>query len=377
MKVVIILPTYNEKGNIGPLIREIEEIISGLTNYSFAILVVDDSSPDDTASVVEKFKKKYPNIFLISNNQKVGLGRAMIIGMDYAVKNLKADLFLEMDADLSHDPKKIPQFLKKIEEGADFVVGSRYIKGGSIPKRWGIHRKIFSLVGNLTVRTILGIFWVHEWTSGFRAIKKEFFLKAKGKLANISGYTYQVVFLHQSIKNGAKIAEVPINFSERYYGRSKLVPKEYITNLLKYLITARFLELWQGGFLKYCLIGTISFIISAVSLEVFYFLGFNPGVAAALGTEIAVVFNFLCNNFWTFSHKKISGFFPTLIKFIQFNFTSLGAVVIQGITVGIGTYFFGDSLRVIILAFSTVFLIIPYNWFMYSRVIWKKNAKKT
>lgn len=377
MKVVVILPTYNEKGNIGVLIEKIEEVVKNLSNYTFEILVVDDSSPDGTASVVTNLQKYYTNLRLVLNKNKVGLGRAMVIGMDYAVQKLGADLLFEMDADLSHDPKKIPEFLKKIEEGADFVVGSRYIKGGSIPQRWGLHRKIFSRVGNLTVRSILGNFWIHEWTNGFRVLKRKFFEASRNELLDFSGYTFQVAFLHKSLKKGAKIAEVPIDFSERYYGRSKLAPVEYITNLLRYLITARIKELWDNRFLKFVVVGTIGFIINAIGLEVFYRLGFRPGPAAALGAEVAIISNFILNNFWTFSGQKITRLTKILVKFFQFNFTSAGAVIIQGVVVGLGTYVFGDSSRLFFLVFAVVFLVIPYSWFIYNKIIWKTNAKKT
>ena len=375
MKVAIILPTYNEKGNIGILIDKIERIIDNLKDYRFSLLIVDDSSPDGTAAEVRKWQKKFSNLHLLLNKEKIGLGRALISGMDYAVNKLGADILLQMDADLSHDPKKIPEFLKKIEEGADFVVGSRYIKDGAIPEKWGIHRKIFSKIGNLMVRTILGIFWVHEWTSGFRAMKRIFFEKARPELLKFNGYTFQVAFLHKSIKNGAKIAEVPIVFSERYYGRSKLAPLEYITNLLTYLITARSKELWSGGFLKFCLVGTIGFIINALGLEIFYRLGLRPGPAAAVGAEIAIISNFILNNLWTFSDKKISEGIKIVAKFIQFNFTSAGAIIIQAIVVGLGTMFFGDELRMLFLVLGVVVFIIPYSWLIYSRVIWKKHGK--
>lgn len=375
MKVVIILPTYNEKGNIGILIDNIEKVVEKLKKYSFAILVVDDSSPDQTAAVVKELQKKYVNLYLVLNKRKVGLGQAIIKGMDYALSNLDGEILLQMDADLSHDPKKIPEFLKKIDEGADFIVGSRYVKGGEIPQNWGLHRKIFSKVGNLFVRSILGIFWVHEWTSGFRAVKRKFFELARSELLDFSGYTFQVAFLHKSLKNRAKIAEVPIVFSERYYGRSKLAPMEYITNLLSYVITARLKELWSSGFLKFCVVGTIGFIINALGLEIFYRLGLRPGPAAAVGAEIAIFSNFILNNLWTFSDKKISEGIKIVAKFIQFNFTSAGAILIQAIVVGLGTMFFGDEPRMLFLVLSVVVLIIPYSWIIYSRVIWKKHGQ--
>jgi len=375
MKVVIILPTYNEKGNIGILIDNIEKVIGQLRTFAFDILVVDDSSPDGTALIVQEKQKKYPNLHLLVNKEKIGLGRAIIFGMDYAAKNLGGEILMEMDADLSHDPKKIPEFLAKIEEGSDFVVGSRYIKGGAVPRRWALHRKIFSRVGNLIVRIILGIFWVHEWTNGFRAVKRKFFETARNELLDFSGYTFQVAFLHKSIKNGAKVAEIPIVFSERYYGRSKMAPLEYITSLLVYLVTARISELWDSGFLKFCVVGTIGFIVNAVGLELFYQLGLKPGPAAVLGTEMAIISNFALNNLWTFSANKIRNFFQLIPKFIQFNFTSAGAIFIQGVVVGIGTFFLGDQTRLLFLTISVVFFVLPYNWLIYTRLIWKTHAK--
>lgn len=375
MNVVVILPTYDEKGNIGILIDKIEKVTGKLKGYNLDILVVDDSSPDGTASQVLEKQKEYQNLHLISNKEKVGLGRALITGMDYATYNLGAEILLEMDADLSHDPKKIPEFLKKIEEGADFVIGSRYVKGGSIPQKWGVHRKIFSRVGNLIVRMILGNFKIHEWTSGFRAVKRNFFELVREELLKYSGYTFQVAFLHKSIKNGAKIAEVPIVFSERYYGRSKLAPFEYITSLLTYLLMARFKELWEGGFLKFCVVGTVGFIVNALGLEMFYRLGFRPGPAAAAGTELAIISNFTLNNFWTFSGYKITKIEKLLTKFIQFNFTSAGAIIIQGVVVGVGTLLFGDQTRLLFLAAGVLFFVLPYNWLMYSRIIWRTHER--
>ncbi|MFH0864192.1 MAG: glycosyltransferase family 2 protein [Candidatus Gottesmanbacteria bacterium] len=375
MKVVIILPTYNEKGNIKLLIEQIEKIFDRINNYSFDILVVDDSSPDGTASEVSIVQNTYKNVYLLVNKKKIGLGKALLVGMDYAIQKLHAEVLLEMDADLSHDPKKIPEFLEKIDKGADFVIGSRYIKGGSIPERWGIHRKLFSRIGNILVRSILGIFRIHEWTSGFRAVRSRFFEDSKNDLSDFSGYTFQVAFLYKSLMRGAKIVEVPINFSERYYGRSKLAPLEYISNLLFYLITTRLNELWKNGFIKFCIVGTIGFLVNLVGLEFFFNLGVRPGPAAALGAEIAIVSNFLFNNFWTFSGEKIVTITRLIMKFIQFNVTSAGAVLIQGIVVGLGTHIYGDESRRIFLVLAIIFFIIPYSWFIYNRIIWKTHGK--
>src|SRR3989344_3564837 len=151
MKAVIILPTYNERDNIKTMLAHLVEVTRLIKGYTFTILVVDDTSPDGTQEEVMEFAKTHDNVKVLSG-KKEGLGKALLRGMTYAVDTLGADIIGQMDADLSHDPASLPQFFQKISEGADFVVGSRYIPCGSIPENWGIHRKIFSVVGNSIVR---------------------------------------------------------------------------------------------------------------------------------------------------------------------------------------------------------------------------------
>ena len=367
MKVVIVLPTYCEAENIEGVVEKIEEVTSRLQNYEFQILVLDDFSPDGTADKVKRLQKKFSNVILLSG-KKEGLGKAYLRGMNYAVKELNAEVMFEMDADFSHDPEVIPEFMGKIETGADFVIGSRYIKGGSIPDNWGLHRKIFSVIGNLIVRIGLGIFKIHDWTSGYRAIKVAVFQKVGGNLSQYSGYTFQVVFLHRVFKAGFKIAEVPINFTDRKFGHSKIAPFDYIKNILLYVLS-------NSTFIKYVIVGGLSFIINAVALEIFYRMGFNPGIAAAIGAEMAIVWNYNLNNAWTFSEKKIKISRRYVLKFLQFNFTSLGAILIQAMVVGVGTFFFGNQFRLILFALAVIFFIIPYNYFIYNRFIWKTHEK--
>ena len=239
MKVVIVIPTYNEKGNIERLVSILEEdIFPKIKKHDMNILVVDDNSPDGTSDEVRKLMKKWENIDL-SLSEKRGLGAAYVRGMSYAIEKMKAEVLFELDADLSHDPKKIPEFLKKIDEGFDMVIGTRYSQGGSIPKNWGVNRKIQSIVGNLVVKTILMRFWIHDWTGGFRALRSEVFLKEKKELTAFRGYTFQVSFLHKAVRDGFKVAEIPFHFTDRTLVRSKIVPTEYIVDLLKYVIRAR------------------------------------------------------------------------------------------------------------------------------------------
>jgi len=134
-KAVIVIPTYNEKQNVARLVEHIFDCVKEKNNWEICVLIVDSQSPDGTQDIIEELIKRYPKLHLLKT-KKEGLGKAYIHGFLYAIKYLNPFVLFEMDADLSHDPKIIPAFLERIEKGADFVIGSRYIKDGSIPENW-------------------------------------------------------------------------------------------------------------------------------------------------------------------------------------------------------------------------------------------------
>ncbi|HYT43589.1 MAG TPA: polyprenol monophosphomannose synthase [Methylomirabilota bacterium] len=246
MKIVVVTATYNEKDNIGKLITLVEEeVFPKIKHHDMWLLVADDNSPDGTADVVRDFMQKYNNLD-INSGPKKGLGAAYIRAMSYAIEHMGADIIMSIDGDLQHDPHTIPEFLKKIEQGYDVVCATRYSDGGSMPKNWPLHRKAFSVIGNLIVRTVTGRFHLHDWTSGFRAIKKEVFLKEREKVRPFQGYTFMVAFLYKSILDGYKAGEVPIHLKDRISGNSKIAPLEYIISLLKYVISERIHECFSN-----------------------------------------------------------------------------------------------------------------------------------
>ena len=376
MRVVIILPTYNEKGNIEKIIPILEEeIFPKIRQHEMAILVADDNSPDGTGEAVLELQKKYKNLE-ISTGEKKGLGAAYIRGMTHAIDKMGAGIVFEMDADLQHDPQKIPNFLQKIEEGYDLAIGNRYSDGGSIPQNWPLIRKIFSIVGNLVVRTILTRFSIHDWTGGYRALKKEVFLKEKEELTEFRGYTFQVSFLHKAVRDGFKIAEVPFHFSDRTLGDSKIAPPEYIFNLLKYVISARIRELIFGKFGKFLVVGGGGFIINAVVLRVLV-EGFNfaPAPANLVGAACAIFSNFNFNNLWTFGERKANTIASYFSKLTQFYATSaFGVIFIQTGTIFLGDTFIGREYYFIYFLIGTGFLLL-WNFTMYSVVIWRKSRR--
>ncbi len=226
-KAVIVIPTYNESSNIKTLINHITEETSHIKNWRIDILIVDSNSPDNTLHIVKSLQKKHHMLHVIST-KKEGLGKAYVNGFSYAMKHLNPFVLFEMDADLSHNPKNIPAFLRAIEQGADFVIGSRYIKNGSIPKNWALYRKLFSALGNLIVRFGFMKLRITDWTSGYRAMKVWIVKSGLPHVETYSGYVFQVALLDHAIKNLSVIKEVPIHFVDREKGVSKINSLQYI-----------------------------------------------------------------------------------------------------------------------------------------------------
>ncbi len=222
----IVIPTYNEAQNITALLDRIFENERRQPRtqdgWRLSVLVVDDSSPDGTANKVTAYAKRNPNVHLLLRKEKQGLGAAYIAGMQHAMQLLDPEVVMEMDADFSHNPKDIFPILAAISNGADFVIGSRYIKGGSIPKEWGLHRRVISKAANLYTKMVLRIPKVKDCSGGFRAIRSDTLRRVDLSSLNVKGYAFQVLLLEAAVRTGAIVREVPIAFLERNAGKSKI-----------------------------------------------------------------------------------------------------------------------------------------------------------
>lgn len=384
MKAIIINPTYNEKGNIERLISILEEnIFPKITSWEMGILVADDSSTDGTIEIVQKLIKQYPNVHLLIG-KKEGLGAAYVRAMDYAIHKLSADVVIEMDADLQHDPKKIPEFLKRIDEGYDFVNGTRYSDGGSIPKNWGLRRKFLSVFGNFFIRLVLMRFSIHDWTGGYRAIKKEVFVKEREKIKKYTGYHFQVATLFNAVQDGYKVAEVPFHFKDRTAGKSKIPGMQTIVNTFTFVVLERIKE--KKRFVKFLFVGGTGFILQYFVTYLTIEAGFEQFIAAMIGGEVAILSNFMFNNIWTFKdtkHIKEKG--HVLYRLVKFNTASIGSIMIQGLASYLAVKAFGETLIIfghtfhttLIILFPTIiFLVIPMNYFVYNKLIWKTHYLK-
>ena len=385
-KAIIIIPTYNEAGNLARTLKKLSQVFQKINDWQMQILVVDDNSPDGTAQVVKKLQKKYSFLKLLLNKEKNGLGAAYLKGMDQAFNQLEADLVFEFDADLSHDPHKIPEMLKRIDQGSDLVLGSRYIKGGSIPENWGLHRKFLSIFGNLFIRTIMMDYSIHDWTTGYRAIKKEVYQAVVKELEfeRFFGYTFQIGFLHKALRKNFKISEVAFAFKDREIGKSKIGP-EYIKNTLLYIMKVRIQEILAMRVFKFAVVGSVGALVQLLSLQLWrLFFPFQLAFFAAI--ETAVVSNFILSNLWTFADRKLK-FKEIPLSFIKFNLSSGGSIAIQQLVAIIGETTLGLQNIFIIPIINypfdtgTLFAIVGiligmfWNYFAYNAFIWKKNKK--
>lgn len=225
-KISIVIPTYNEIGNIQKLITNVQKVLEKY-NPDYEIIVVDDNSPDGTGELVKKISKINSKVKLIQRPERTGLGDAYKVGFQHA----KGNIIFEMDADLSHNPKDIPKFLKGLEYG-DIVVGSRYIKGGGNLYRQK-KRIIISRVANILASFF---FQIHltDCTSGYRAYKRKV-IDTIIPYVNCQKYTFQVEMLEKAKIFNFKVCEVPIKFRDRYNGESKFNISE-VLEFLKVLI---------------------------------------------------------------------------------------------------------------------------------------------
>jgi dolichol-phosphate mannosyltransferase len=212
-KTLIIIPTYNEYENIEKLIREIYAI-----NSSLDILIVDDNSPDGTGKHVKKLKNQFDNLYLIEREGKLGLGTAYVAGFNFALQNGYSIIF-EMDADFSHDPKEIPNFLKAIEE-SDVVIGSRYIKGVNVVN-WPLSRLLLSYFANIYTRLITGL-PLCDSTGGYKCFRREVLQAINLDEIRSGGYSFQIEMNFKAWKKGFRLKEIPIIFIDRAVGKSKM-----------------------------------------------------------------------------------------------------------------------------------------------------------
>lgn len=346
----IIIPTYNEKENIGKLAEKISQVLKR-NNIEGEMIVIDDNSPDGTGAAAEKMKDEYP-MKVMHRPKRLGLASAVVAGFKIA----KGNILCVMDADLSHPPDEIPRMFELIQKGkSDFVVGSRYVEGG-FSKEWPWVRRLISSLACFLAR---GLTKIKDPTSGFFMIKREVVNNA---ILKPIGFKICLEIIARG-KYGA-ICEIPIAFANRKHERSKLGIRE----LFQYVIQLTGLYSLKlpllAQFIKFALIGLFGFFIQIVILYgLVEFFNIYYLFAAVVAFFIAATGNFILNRKWTFGLNKNKNFYRQYVSFVTLcvlgaaintfilfvlvehvHFWYLNAQCVSFVVVGVGNFFGAKSI---------------------------------
>jgi dolichol-phosphate mannosyltransferase len=215
MRATVCLPTYNERENLEAMIHALGEVL----REGDRVLVIDDASPDGTGALADGLATEHEWVFVLHRTAKEGLGPAYLAGFRRALDD-GAELVLEMDCDFSHDPKDVPRLIAAAEDGADLVLGSRYVPGGSIPN-WGALRRFISLSGNIYAQVFLQS-RIRDLTGGFKCFRRKVLETVPLDAIDAKGYAFQIETTYRVRRAGFKVVEIPIAFTDREHGTSKM-----------------------------------------------------------------------------------------------------------------------------------------------------------
>jgi dolichol-phosphate mannosyltransferase len=215
LRATICLPTYNERDNLEPILHALGDVL----REGDRVLVIDDASPDGTGELADRLAAELPHVEVLHRASKEGLGPAYLAGFGRVLAG-DAELVLEMDCDFSHDPADVPRLIAAAEDGADIVLGSRYVPGGSIPD-WGLARRTVSSAGNLYARVFLQS-PIHDLTGGFKCFRRQVLETIDLGAVHSKGYAFQIEMTYRAVRSGFRVREVPIAFVDRQHGGSKM-----------------------------------------------------------------------------------------------------------------------------------------------------------
>lgn len=335
--VSVVLPTYNEKANVQNTIEKVFEQQKNLPGFEIHVVVADDiRSSDGTEEIVKKIIKKNNRVHFIK--VEPGLGTGLIKGHQYALEKLHPDILAQLDADGQVAPDVLVRLVKAIEEGYSLAIGSRFVKGGK--NQLSLMRRIFTYGASFVFRLMVGPWNIKEVTNSARAFTPGLFKKINLERLPWREQTFivQPAFLHEAILAGAKYKEMPLVFKNRLEGYSKNKVFNYTYDVFTYCIDSwlnrlgihiRFFYITRRAktLVKFGLVGFIGTIVDFFFYKVFInLLALTPATAKGFSTEIAIINNFILNNFWTFRYRKTK----TNIwqKLGIFNLVSLGGLVL-------------------------------------------------
>jgi len=358
--VSLIIPTYNEKDNVRPLIEKLHSVLAG---YQYEVVFVDDNSRDGTIELVESLSAKYPVRIIVRKDVR-GLATAVVDGFKYA----QGQYFVVMDADLQHPPELIPNLLQALENGADMAIASRYISGGGM-QNWSTSRKIISK-GAIIITHILLPYSraVKDITSGFFALKREV---VEGVELKPIGWKILLETLYMG--KSQKVVEVPFIFALRTKGTSKLNFKQQI-EYLKHIwsLMCRKGEHWR--FLKFIGVGLSGVGVNEGILAlVTLFTNWSKYVAEIPGIEVSIITNFILNDYFTFRDRRTGHNKSYFNRLLRFNLVSVvGALINIGIYSLITGVFGLNNLWELQLAnFIGIVIAFLWNYFVNSWWTWQ------
>ena len=222
-RTLICLPTYNERENL-------PRVIDALEPLGVGVLVIDDNSPDGTGELADHLAAEREWVSVLHRERKEGLGPAYLAGFREAL-DADAEYVLEMDADLSHDPAAVPRLIEACVSGADVALGSRYVEGGGT-ENWGLARRVVSAGGSLYARVILGLD-IRDLTGGFKCFRREVLERIDLDAVTSKGYAFQIELTYRAVRAGYEIVEVPIVFTDRTHGHSKMSRAIFLEAVLR------------------------------------------------------------------------------------------------------------------------------------------------
>lgn len=391
-KVVVVLPTFNEKANIRKFTQEVLEQEKNLPGYRLEVLIVDSDSPDGTGGIAKELAKENSKIHYL--NVERGLGVALIEGHQYSLAHLKPDILAQLDADGQVEVDILPRLIKTIDDGFDLAIGSRFVKGGR--NKLSFSRRVFSAGASFISRLIMGPWDIKEFTNSARAFTPSIFKKLNLERLPWREKTFivQPAFLNEAVLAGAKYKEVPLVFKNRAEGYSKNKTLNYTYDVITYAIDSR-LHKWGINFpffkatrraktiIKFGMVGFTGTAVDFLFYKLFiWYLGFPPATSKGFSTEIAIVNNFALNNTWTFRHRKTST--NIFQKFFTFQLISLGGLalavgIVKVLDLTFGNGFIDLGFRKLaynnFYFFATIPPVMVWNFLVNHFVTWRHEEE--
>lgn len=360
--ISLVIPTYNESGNIGLLIKRVDGVLKE-SGHPYEVIIVDDNSPDRTWKVAQALCGEYPDLRVIRRVNERGLARAVVRGWEEA----RGHILAVMDGDLQHPPETLTLLIKALErDGADISVASRNVKGGGV-SRWNVFRRIMSWSATLMATWVLPgtLRTIRDPMSGYFALRRSVI---QGCRLKPEGYKILLEVLGRG--RYRRVDEIPYTFVEREQGGSKLGPRQYGEFMVHLLRLS-----WETGelkrFLKFSLVGVSGIFVNMGMLTFLTWNGLGYLPSGVFAVETAIVTNFLFNEFWSFSDfsKRSPGLFNRMKRFVGFNLFCTGGA---GINLGVLWFLTGYvGIHYLISNLFGISMATLWNYGMNANITWE------